>query len=68
MKNKATILAVLALVGVSFVLTGCPHRHHRPHVPHPHHLVPANSLIQINEQNNAETSSMLVAGNPRLPE
>jgi hypothetical protein len=58
MKNKATILAILALLGASFVITGCP-RHHRPHVPHPHrlphphHLIPADSMLQIDGQNKA---------------
>lgn len=62
MKNKQTVLAVLALLGVSFVLAGCP-RHHRPHVPHrlphPHHLQPVDSMLQIDGQNNAQVLSML---------
>ena len=60
MKNKATILAVLALVGVSFVITGCPHRHrpHRPHVPHPHRLPhplqSMDSMLQLDRLGNAK--------------
>jgi hypothetical protein len=56
MKNNATTLAVLALLGVSLVLAGCP-RHARPHVPHPHRLphplVPMDSMLQLERQNNA---------------
>lgn len=37
MKNKGAILGVLALVGSSFLLAGCPHLH-RPHIPRPHRL------------------------------
>ncbi len=74
MKNKATILAVLALLGVSFVITGCPHHHrpHRPHIPHPHRLphslLPVDSMLQIGGQNSAEVLSMLVAESPQQPE
>ena len=57
MKNKATILAVLALVGVSFVITGCP-RHHRPHIPHPHRLPhplqSMDSMLQLDRLGNAK--------------
>lgn len=67
MKNKATILAVLALLGVSLVITGCPHGH-RPHVPHPHRLPhplqPVDSLLQVDGLNNAKLT-MLVAESPR---
>jgi len=44
MKNKTTTLAVLALLGVSMVLAGCP-RHIYPHVPHPHRL--PHSLLSM---------------------
>jgi len=72
MKSKATILAVLALVGVSFVITGCPHHHrpHRPHIPHPHRLPhplqPVDSLLQIDVQNNAALA-MQAVGKPVAP-
>jgi Mg-chelatase subunit ChlI len=54
MKNKTTALAVLALLGVSFVITGCPY-HHRPHAPHrlPHPRLPLDSMLQLEKQNNA---------------
>jgi len=66
MKNHATILAILALLGVSLVITGCPY-HHRPHVPHPHrlphpgHLLPADSMLQIDRQSNVVVLSKLVS-------
>jgi hypothetical protein len=63
MKNKATTLAVLALLGVSLVLAGCP-RHVRPHAPHPHRLphprLPLDSMLQLERQNNAVMLSSLV--------
>jgi hypothetical protein len=69
MKNKATILALLALLGVSLVITGCPHRHrphvprpHRPHIPHP--LQPVDSLLQLDRQNNVAVLSLVAAGKP----
>jgi hypothetical protein len=71
MKNKATILAILALLGASFVITGCP-RHHRPHVPHPHrlphphHLIPADSMLQIDGRNNTELA-VRAAEKPAAP-
>lgn len=68
MKNQIKVLAVLALLGASFVITGCPHRH-RPHVPHPHRLPhplqPVDSLLQIDGQNNAALA-MRVAGKPAV--
>ena len=71
MKNKATILAVLALLGVSFVITGCPY-YHRPHAPHPHRLphplMPLDSMLQPERQNNAVMLSMLRVENPQHPE
>ena len=67
MKSKATILAVLALVGASLVITGCPHGH-RPHVPRPHRLPhplqPVDSLLQIDRQNNVAVLSLVAAGKP----
>lgn len=64
MKNKATILAVLALLGVSLALTGCP-RHFRPHVPRPHRLphplLPLDSMLQLERQSNAVMLSKLVS-------
>ena len=67
MKSKATILAVLALVGVTLVITGCP-RGHRPHIPRPHRLplpvLPVDSLLQVDGLNNAKLT-MLVAESPR---
>lgn len=64
MKNKATILTVLALLGVIFVIAGCPYRH-RPHIPHPHILRPlqsVDSLLQIDGQNNAALLSLQAVG------
>jgi outer membrane lipopolysaccharide assembly protein LptE/RlpB len=70
MKNKTTALAVLALLGVSFVITGCPY-HHRPHAPHPHRLphlrLPLDSMLQLERQNNAVMLSGLQAGKPAAP-
>ena len=69
MKNQAKVLAILALLGASLVITGCPygHRPHRPHIPHPHRLPhplqPVGSLLQIDTQNNAPLA-MQVAGKP----
>lgn len=63
MKNKAKILAVLALLGMSFVISGCPY-YHRPHVPHPHRLphplLPTGSMLQLEQQNNVEMLSRRV--------
>ena len=60
MKNKATILAVLALLGVSVLLTGCP-RHHR-HFPRPHHLqqedLQLGSLLQNERQDSVASVSL----------
>ena len=71
MKNKATVLALLALLGVSFVITGCPHRH-RPHVPHPHRLphprLPLDSMLQLERQNNALMLSGLQVKNLQYTE
>ena len=71
MKSKATILAVLALVGASLVITGCPHGH-RPHVPRPHRLphpvLPVDSMLQLERQNTAVMLSMLKAENSQHPE
>lgn len=65
MKNKVTTLVVFALLGASLVLAGCP-RHARPHVPHPHRLphplVPMDSMLQLERQNNAVMLSMRVTG------
>lgn len=70
MKNKTTILAVLALLGVSFVITGCP-RHYRPHIPHPHRLPhplqPVDSMLQTDGQNNVAVLSLVVAGKLATP-
>lgn len=63
MKSKATTLVVLALLGASLVLAGCP-RHARPHVPHPHRLprplLPMDSMLQLERQNNAALLSARV--------
>ena len=71
MKSKATILAVLALVGVTLVITGCP-RGHRPHIPRPHRLplpvLPVDSMLQLERQNTAVMLSMLKAENSQHPE
>lgn len=45
MKHKTKVLAVLALLGTSLILAGCPHHHRRPHIPHPHHL--SQSLVPL---------------------
>ena len=57
MKNKAKIQAVLAVLGMSFVISGCPY-YHRPHVPHPR--LPLDSMLQLEQQNNAEKLSWRV--------
>jgi hypothetical protein len=55
MKNKSTMLVVLALLGVSMALAGCP-GHFRPHAPGlPHPLLPVDSMLQLELQNNAAT-------------
>lgn len=69
MKNKTTILAVLALLSATFVISGCPYRH-RPHIPHPHvprPLQPVDSMLQIDRQNSAAVLPMWVEENPARP-
>ena len=54
MQHKSTVLAVLALLGVSLVFAGCViHPRHRPHWPHHrHHLqVPVDSLLPMQQPN-----------------
>lgn len=64
MKNRTTILTVLALVGVSFVVTGCPHHHrpHRPHIPHPHRL--PHPLQSLDSMAQPERAASVVAMSP----
>lgn len=70
MKNQTRVLAVLALLGASLVITGCP-RHFRPHVPHPHRLPhplqPVDPMLQTDGQNNVAVLSLVVAGKPAVP-
>jgi len=55
-KSKTKVLAALAMLGASFVLTGCP-SYHRPHAPLPHRLphprLPFDSQLQPEPQVNA---------------
>ncbi len=71
MKNKSTVLAVLALLGVSFVFAGCVvHPRHRPHWPHPHrhHLqAPVDSLLSVQRLNDVTMLSARTPENLRYP-
>ena len=72
MKNKSTVLAVLAVLGVSFVFAGCVvHPRHRAHWPHPHHRhhlqAPVDSLSPVQRQGNATMLSARMPENLRYP-
>ena len=63
MKNKTTVLTILALLSASLLLTACPHPV-RPHVPRPHRLprplLPTDSMLQLERQNNAVMLSLQI--------
>jgi len=58
MKKERTTLAVLALLGVTLVLAGCP-RHLRPPHPHraPHPRLPLDAMLQMEQQKIAQQYS-----------
>lgn len=73
MKNKSTVLAVLAVLGVSFAFAGCVvHPRHRPHWPHPHHphhrhhlQAPVDSLSPVQRPSNVAMLSTRTPENLR---